>query len=148
MEGQPMYIGEYRHNLDSKNRLIMPVKFREGLGESFIVTKGNDGCLNVFSIEQYRRLMDRITAIPSTNASQRAVSRSLAGRAAPCSLDNQGRVQLTAAQKKAAKLEKAVVVVGNYDHIEIWDEETWERYLEAADEEFETASEALTDFMR
>ena len=143
-----MFTGEYRHNLDSKNRLIIPAKYRDELGEVFFITKGDDGCLTVYSKEQFEEKLRKISEIPSTKAEQRAYLRELTSSAQDCSLDNQGRIQLNPLLKKKAALNKNVVIIGVYDRIEIWPEELWDSYNEQCSSEFEANGEKLTGYMK
>ena len=143
-----MFMGEYRHSLDTKNRLIIPAKFRDGLGESFVVTKGNDGCLAVYTQDKWEGMIARLARIPSTKKEARLYMRSLTSKAVECSLDSQGRIQLPQFLIKTAEIVKSCMVIGVADHIEIWPEEKWEVYSEEADAAFETVGEDLTEFLQ
>lgn len=143
-----MFIGQYRHNLDSKNRLIIPAKFREGLGESFVVTRGLDGCLSVYTDSQWEQMITRLSAIPSTKKEARMYMRELTGNAQPCSFDSQGRIQLPQFLIKTANITKSCVVVGVADHVEIWSDAQWDSYDELASGEFESVAETLTEFLQ
>lgn len=143
-----MFMGEYRHSLDSKNRLIIPAKFRLELGETFVVTKGLDGCLSIYTAEKWSGLIQRLVEIPSTKKEARQYIRSLTSKATECSLDSQGRIQLPAYLLKTADIQKACVVIGVADRIEIWPEEHWDNYDEEASESFESVAESLTEFLQ
>lgn len=142
-----MFIGEYRHSLDSKNRLIIPAKFRDGLGDSFIVTKGLDGCLTIYAPDKWDAMIQKLLQIPSTKKEARQYLRSLTSKATECSLDSQGRIQLPAYLLNAASIQKACVVVGVVDRIEIWPEEHYEDYDLQASESFDSVAESLTEFL-
>ena len=143
-----MFIGQYRHNLDAKNRIIVPAKFRDGLGEGFVVTKGLDGCLSIYTAERWAEMISRLERIPATKREARQYLRSLTSKAVECSLDNQGRIQLPQFLLATASIQKSCVVVGVADHVEIWPEETWDSYDEEASESFETVAESLTEFLQ
>ena len=143
-----MFIGEYRHNLDSKNRIIIPVKFRDGLGETFIVNKGLDGCLAVYTEDKWMSMLNSLEKIPSTKREARLYMRALTSKAQECSLDNQGRIQLPPFLVQTAELNKNCVVIGAGDHVEIWPQETWDAYDEEASESFEAVAEALTEYLQ
>ena len=143
-----MFIGQYRHNLDAKNRIIVPAKFRDGLGEGFVVTKGLDGCLSIYTAERWAEMISRLERIPATKREARQYLRSLTSKAVECSLDNQGRIQLPQFLLATASIQKSCVVVGVADHVEIWPEETWDTYDEEASESFETVAESLTEFLQ
>ena len=143
-----MFIGQYRHNLDAKNRLIVPAKFRDGLGESFVVTKGLDGCLSIYTADKWTDMISQLERIPSTKKEARQYLRSLTSKAVECSLDNQGRIQLPQFLLATADITKSCVVVGVADHVEIWPEEAWDSYDEDASSSFETVAETLTEFLQ
>lgn len=143
-----MFIGQYRHNLDAKNRIIVPAKFRDGLGEAFVVTKGLDGCLSIYTADKWAEMIGRLERIPATKREARQYLRSLTSKAVECSLDNQGRIQLPQFLIATAAIRKGCVVVGVADHVEIWPEETWDSYDEEAAASFETVAESLTEFLQ
>ena len=143
-----MFIGQYRHNLDAKNRIIVPAKFRDGLGEVFVVTKGLDGCLSIYTDERWSEMITSLERIPATKKEARQYMRSLTSKAVECSLDNQGRIMLPQFLLATANIKKSCVVVGVADHVEIWPEEVWDSYDEEASESFETVAESLTEFLQ
>ena len=143
-----MFIGQYRHNLDAKNRIIVPAKFRDGLGEVFVVTKGLDGCLSIYTDERWSEMIASLERIPATKKEARQYMRSLTSKAVECSLDNQGRIMLPQFLLATANIKKSCVVVGVADHVEIWPEEAWDSYDEEASESFETVAESLTEFLQ
>ncbi len=118
-----MLIGEYQYTVDAKGRLFIPVKFREDLGESFVVTKGLDDCLFVYSEEQWNKLLEKINALPM---SQRDIRRFVLAGATQVDLDKQGRILLPQNLREHAKLERDVVIIGVSERVEIWDKERWE----------------------
>jgi MraZ protein len=121
-------IGEYTHNIDSKGRMIMPSRFREELGETFIITKGLDNCLFVYSMEEWKVLEEKIRALPMSKS--RNLQRFFFAGAAIAEPDKQGRIILPANLRKYAFLEKDVVVTGTSSHVEIWDKTRWELQTE------------------
>jgi MraZ protein len=143
-----MFMGEYRHSLDSKNRLIIPARFREELGDTFVITRYLDGCLTIYTSAQWEILAKQITSIPMTSKAGRQLNRLFLSKAVTCEPDSQGRVQLPQALIKAADIDKKCVVIGTGDHVEIWSEEHWDEYSDHLDESFEEAAESLTEFLR
>lgn len=141
-----MFMGEYRHNLDAKNRIIIPSKYREELGSTFIVTRGLDGCLTLYTLEKWDGIFNQLKKLPSTKRESRLYIHMLTSQASECEIDNQGRISLPSYLIKEAKIEKECVVVGVGDHVEIWDKDNWEKYFEVASESFEDIAEQLTDF--
>ena len=120
-----MFMGEYSHSIDAKGRLIIPSKFREQLGEEFVLTKGLDGCLFIFPNDEWVIFEEKLKALPLTNKSARTFSRFFVAGAASCELDKQGRILVPATLREFAGLEKDVVLTGNINRIEIWSKEKW-----------------------
>lgn len=120
-----MFMGEYNHSIDTKGRLIIPSKFRDGLGKEFVVTKGLDGCLFVYPNEAWREFEEKLRTLPLMNKSARQFSRFFVAGAAMCELDKQGRILLPATLREFAGLDKDVVLTGNLDRVEIWSKEKW-----------------------
>lgn len=142
-----MFMGEYRHTLDAKGRLIIPSRFREELKESFVVTRGLDGCLTIYTQEQWQRVFEQLRRLPNTKRETRLYIHMLTSKAIECSPDSQGRILLPSTLLEEAKIEKECVIVGVADHVEIWAKERWEDYYSEASESFEEIAEALTDFL-
>lgn len=120
-----MFMGEYNHTVDAKGRLIVPSKFREQLGEEFVVTKGLDGCLFVYDNTEWKALEEKLHALPLTNANARKFSRFFLAGATTCEVDKQGRILLPAVLREFAKIDKDAVLVGVGSRIEIWSREVW-----------------------
>lgn len=123
-----MFIGEFQHSIDSKGRLIVPSKFREDLGEKFVLTKGLDNCLFVYPIFEWRNFEDKLKTLPLTSKDARAFVRFFFSGATECELDKQGRILLPVNLREHAKIEKDVVVIGVSTRVEIWSKEEWDRY--------------------
>ncbi len=120
-----MFMGEYNHTVDAKGRLIVPSRFREQLGEEFVVTKGLDGCLFVYDNTEWKALEEKLHALPLTNANARKFSRFFLAGATSCEVDKQGRILLPAVLRDFAKIDKDVVLVGVGSRIEIWSRDNW-----------------------
>ena len=138
-----MFMGEYSHSIDAKGRLIIPSKFREQLGEEFVLTKGLDGCLFVFPNDEWKSFEEKLRALPLTNKSARTFSRFFVAGATSCELDKQGRILVPATLRGFAGLEKDVVLTGNINRIEIWSKEKWSENNNYDD--MDTIAENLTD---
>lgn len=119
-----MFMGEYSHTIDTKGRLIVPTKFREQLGEAFVIAKGNDGCLAIYTNEAWETFMKKIQALPA-NKDIRTYVRAVAGSATAVETDKQGRVLIPGNLREYAGLDKDVVLAGVIDKIEVWDKERW-----------------------
>lgn len=142
-----MFIGEYLHNLDAKGRIIIPSKFRDELNSTFILTRGLDGCLTIYSNEQWEKIFAKLSKLPSTKKATRQYIHMLTSRACECSLDNQGRIQIPGYLSKPVNIVKECAIVGVNDHIEIWDRQTWETYYDEASDSFEEVAEELSELM-
>jgi MraZ protein len=118
-----MLIGEYQHSLDPKGRVFMAARFRDELGEHFIVTKGLDNCLFIYSLEEWKRLEEKIRALPLSKA--RNLQRFFFAGASELEADKQGRVLIPANLREYAFLEKDVMIIGASNRVEIWDRQRW-----------------------
>ncbi len=121
-----MFMSEYNHTIDAKGRLIIPSKFRDQLGDEFVVTKGMDGCLFVYANEDWSAFEQKLTSLPLINKEARKFARFFLAGAAQVEVDKQGRILLPAPLREFAGLEKDVVLVGVGSRIEIWSRENWE----------------------
>ena len=140
-----MFMGEYSHTIDTKGRLIIPSKFREELGETFVVTKGLDGCLFAFSDEEWKAFEIKLKSLPLTNKNARQFARFFVAGATPCELDKQGRILLPATLREFAGLEKDVVLTGMLNRIEIWSKEKWNENNSLDDVAMDEIAEQMTD---
>ena len=143
-----MFIGEYYHNLDAKGRIIIPAKFRDELNGTFILTRGLDGCLTIYSTEKWEKIFEEINKLPETKKATRQYLRMLTANACECTLDNQGRILIPANLSGSVNITKECVVVGANSHVEIWDKATWNAYMDDASENFEDIAESLSDLIQ
>lgn len=120
-----MFMGEYNHSIDAKGRLIVPSKFREQLGSQFVITKGVDKCLYVYSNEEWRRIEDSLREKSLTSNDARKFMRFFFGGACECEVDKQGRILIPANLREYAQIDKDVVSVGVYSRIEIWNKDNY-----------------------
>ena len=123
-----MFIGEYRHSIDDKGRLAVPLKFREKLGAGAVVTRGLDSCLFVFSMDEWTKLAEKLAALPFSQANARAFARLMLAGAMEVDIDKQGRIAVPEYLREYAGLGKDAVVAGLYSRIEVWDRSAWESY--------------------
>lgn len=119
-------MGEYNHTLDAKGRLIVPVKFRESLGESFVITKGMDGCLFVFDDAEWTSFSDKLHSLPMMDKETRQFTRFFLAGADEVSVDKMGRILIPAALREFADISKDAVLIGVGSRIEIWSKERYE----------------------
>ncbi|MBX5435596.1 MAG: division/cell wall cluster transcriptional repressor MraZ [Alicyclobacillaceae bacterium] len=140
-----MFMGEFQHTIDDKGRITIPVKFREGLGSSFVLTRGLDHCLFVYPRSEWETLESKLKALPMTRADARAFVRFFFSGATECELDRQGRILIPGALREYAGLAKDCVVIGVSNRVEIWDEASWRAYAESASGSFAEIAEKLVD---
>ena len=124
-----MFCGEYKNTIESKGRIIIPAKFREELGEKFVVTKGLDNCLYGYSLEEWSNFEKKVKELPQTDKYVRTFTRFFFSGATECELDKQGRVLIPSNLREYAKLEKNVYTVGVSSRFEIWAKDAWEEYI-------------------
>ena len=139
-----MLIGEYEHSIDTKGRLIMPSKLKEDIGEKFVVTKGLDGCLFVYSQTEWKIFEDKLRAFPLTNKDARALIRFFLAGAMECEIDKQGRFLIPSNLREFAGLEKEVVVIGVLNKIEIWSKDKWLQYSEEENNSADEIAEKMS----
>lgn len=141
--GDYMFVGQFVHNLDSKNRITIPSKFRVKLGEKAIITVGFDRCLAIYTQEEWENLQTKLLSLNSNQSDTRKYIRFLVGSATECDCDNHGRVILPANLIEYSHIKKELVILGSLNHIEIWAKEEWSHYYETASKQFEEVAEKL-----
>ncbi|MGG4490624.1 division/cell wall cluster transcriptional repressor MraZ [Metabacillus idriensis] len=141
-----MFMGEYHHTIDAKGRMIVPAKFREELGETFVITRGLDQCLFGYPMSEWKLIEDKLKALPLTKKDARAFTRFFFSGAVECELDKQGRINLAAPLLHYAKLEKECVVIGVSNRIELWDKAIWDTYVTEQEDSFAEIAENMIGF--
>ncbi|MDM5332630.1 division/cell wall cluster transcriptional repressor MraZ [Ureibacillus composti] len=141
-----MFMGEYQHSVDTKGRLIVPSKFREQLGNTFVITRGLDNCLFGYPMDEWRKLEEKLKELPMTKKDARAFARFFFSGATEVEIDKQGRINIPSTLSTYAKLEKECVIVGVSSKIEIWAKDAWEAYFNDAEESFNEIAENLIGF--
>ena len=125
-----MFMGEYNHTIDEKGRLTIPSKIREQLGHEFIVTRGLDNCLFIYSKTEWENVINKYRELPNTRDARNFMRFFLSG-ATSNEFDKQGRINIANSLIKYADLKKDCVIIGVNERLEIWDKETWNNFLEA-----------------
>ena len=138
-----MFMGEFQHALDDKGRLTIPAKFRDGLGDNFIVTRGLDRCLFVYPRAEWDTMEEKVKSLPTAQADARAFVRLLFSGAVEAELDKQGRVGLPQTLRAYAEIERDVVVIGVSTRAEIWSAEVWSEYAGKAESSFGEMAEKI-----
>lgn len=141
-----MLLGEYKHNLDSKNRLTIPAKLRTELGEKPVLTRGLDDCLFVYPHRDWELFMEKLNKLPLSQAKARNFKRFILSGASEVEIDDMGRILITESLRKYAKLDKAAVIVGVQDRIEIWSVSVWNKYIIEAEKSSTDIAEGLSEF--
>ncbi len=123
-----MFYGEYQHTIDSKGRVSVPSKFREGLGDKFIITKGLDNCLFAYSLQEWKSLEDKLKTLPFTDKDVRNFIRFFFAGASECEIDKQGRILIPQNLRAYASFDKDLSIIGVSLRVELWDRQKWEVY--------------------
>ena len=139
-----MLIGEYEHSLDAKGRLIRPAKLRTDMGEKFIITKGLDGCLFVFSQNEWSNFESKLKELPLTNKNARDFVRFFLSGATECEIDKQGRFLLVNTLREYAEITKEVIIIGVGTRLEIWNKDKWKKYNSNENISADTIAENMT----
>ncbi len=138
-----MFMGEYHHTIDEKGRIIIPSKFREDLGEKFIITRGIENCLFVYSLSSWENITNKLESLPFTKKDARQFVRFFLSGATTAEFDKQGRVNITSPLISYANLQKDCVVIGTGDRLEIWSQEDWNAFFDSASSNMSDIAENL-----
>lgn len=138
-----MFMGEYHHNIDDKGRIIIPSKFRIELGDKFIVTRGLEECLFVYSMTEWNNIINKLRELPFTNKDARLFMRMFMSGATECELDKNGRINIPSTLTNYASLEKECVVIGALDRLEIWSSSKFENFFNSNIDNFSDIAENL-----
>jgi MraZ protein len=138
-----MFIGEYEHTLDEKNRVSLPKQFRTGLGRKIIMTRGLDNCLFVYSRSSWEKVAARLQELSFAHADTRGFNRFILSGAAEVEVDSAGRILVPEHQRQFANLKKTIVFAGVSDRIEVWNAEKWNEYKEAIEKKADALAEKL-----
>lgn len=137
-----MFIGEYHHTIDEKGRLTIPSKLREALGQNFILTRGLDGCLFLYSNEEWTNVVNKYKELPNVKEARNFMRFFLSG-ATICEFDKQGRINITSPLINYASLNKNCIIIGVNDRLEIWSEENWEKFVSDNEQSFSDMADHL-----
>lgn len=140
-----MFMGEYHHNIDDKNRLIIPSKFRESLGEEFVITRGIENCLFAYSLDKWKAIVSKLEEIPFTKKDARSFVRFFLSGATVAEFDKQGRVNIPSPLVNYADISKECVVIGAGERLEIWSLDKWNEFFDSAKDNMSDIAENLFD---
>lgn len=138
-----MFIGEYEHTLDEKNRVSIPKHYRTGLGKRMVMTRGLDNCLFVYSRPAWEKVAAKLQELSFAQADTRGFNRFILSGAAEVEIDTAGRVLIPEHQRQFAGLSKEVVFAGVSDRVEIWDAKVWKDYKAGIEKNAERMAETL-----
>jgi len=141
-----MFLGEHKHSLDAKGRVILPARFRDQLEGGAVMAKALDGCLAVYPVDEFERVAANLREKRARGATERQAARSYFSGAVEITPDKQGRVAVPAHLRTFANLEREVIVAGNFDHIEIWDAQTFQHRDQEGSASI-VGGEGIDDFM-
>ena len=141
-----MLLGEYRHNLDSKNRLTIPAKLRIELGEKPILTRGLDNCLFIYPRRDWELFVEKLSQLPLSQKTARNFSRFMLSGASEAEIDEMGRILVPDFLRKYGRFEKTIVVVGVQNRVEIWAEKEWGKYMTEIEKSSGDIAENLSGF--
>ena len=140
--GENMFMGEYRHSIDAKGRIIIPSKLRDDLGENFIVTRGLDGCLFLYPKTHWDALINKYKELPDTKGKRQFLRIFLSG-ATTCEYDKQGRINISAPLIKYAELNKDCIIIGVNDRLEVWSKDRWENFIDTNEDSLSDIADKL-----
>ncbi|MBU1177410.1 MAG: division/cell wall cluster transcriptional repressor MraZ [Patescibacteria group bacterium] len=130
-----MLIGEYKHIIDTKKRLAIPVKFRRSFSQGAVITRGIDNCLVLYSSKEWESMADKLGKLPASQTEARSFARIMLAGAMAVKFDRLGRILIPDYLKEYAFLKKKAVVIGLYNRLEVWSEEKWESYKQRAEKD-------------
>ena len=140
-----MLMGEFHHSIDEKGRLIIPAKFRGDLGSRVIVTRGLEGCLFVYSESEWNIIVSQLKTLPFTKKDARAFSRFFLSGAIEAEFDKQGRINIPSPLIGYASITKNCVVIGVNDRLEIWAEDSFNKFMDDNEDDLSDIAEHLFD---
>jgi len=138
-----MLMGEYHHNIDDKGRLTIPSKFREDLGDKFVITRGLENCLFAYSENDFQKIVAELQQIPFTKRDARQFMRFFLSGATTVEIDKQGRINISTPLISYANLKKECVVIGTGDRLEIWSSEGWDEFFNSTKDNMSDIAEGL-----
>mgnify|MGYP003200030160 CR=1 FL=1 len=137
------WLGEYHHNIDDKGRLTIPSKFRDDLGEKFVITRGLENCLFAYSLEDFQKIVAELQKIPFTKKDARQFMRFFLSGATTVEFDKQGRINISSPLISYAGLKKECIIIGTGDRLEIWSSDNWNDFFDSTKDNMSDIAENL-----
>ena len=141
--GMSMFMGEYHHSIDDKGRLIIPSKFRNDLGDEFVITRGIENCLFAYPKDNWEKIVNKLETLPFTKKDARTFTRFFLSGATAAEFDKQGRINITSPLISYANIIKECVIIGTGDRLEIWALEEWNKFFDSAKNNMSDIAENL-----
>ena len=138
-----MFMGEYHHTIDDKGRIIVPAKFRQDLGDKFVITRGIENCLFAYSYNKWNKIVEQLNKLPFTKKDARNFSRFFLSGATVVEFDKQGRINISSPLIDYANINKDCVIVGVGDRLEVWSQENWDKFFNDNQENMSDIAENL-----
>ncbi len=138
-----MLMGEFNHSIDDKNRLIIPSKLRNELGNEAVITRGLDKCLFIYSKKEWESIVSKLSNLPFTKKSVRDFNRFFLSSASTIVFDKTGRVNLSQSLLNYANLTKECVIIGVNDRVEVWDKNEFDTFISSNLDNFSDMAENL-----
>ena len=138
-----MLMGEYHHNIDDKGRLTISSKFRDDLGEKFVITRGLENCLFAYSLEDFQKIVAELQKIPFTKKDARQFMRFFLSGATTVEFDKQGRINISSPLISYAELKKECIIIGTGDRLEIWSSNNWNDFFDSTKDNMSDIAENL-----
>ena len=138
-----MFLGEYTHLFDSKNRISVPSKFRKDLGRVVVVTRGLDNCLYLYSRKAWEKEARTYATEVNGSAARRGLARLFLAGSFEAEVDKSGRVLIPENLKSFAAIKEKAVVAGVADRVEIWEEGAWKKYMASIERDANAFAETL-----
>ena len=141
-----MFFGNYEYQIDDKGRLVIPSKMREELGSLVYLLKGYDGCLSLYTEEEFNKYITNLQNLPFEKEKARLHQRILLSSVEQLNVDKQGRISIPLKTLKHYNITKEVVILGVLDHIEVWSRNSYQDYIDKNEKDFEINSEELLKY--
>ncbi len=138
-----MFLGEYLHTFDSKNRISIPSKFRKDLGRVVVVARGLDHCLNIYSRKAWEKEAKVHAAEINGSAARRGLARLFLAGSSEVEVDRSGRVLIPEHLKLFASIKEKAVIAGVFERVEIWEENAWKKYTTGIERDADAFAEKL-----
>lgn len=138
-----MFIGEYQHSIDGKNRMALPAKFRKEFKGKAVITRGLDNCLFVYPMKEWQAIAEKLGNMPVGEKTTRSFVRLMLAGAVDVEIDSQGRVLIPDYLKNHAGLEKETIVAGLFNRLEVWSKNAWEKYKNSAEKDQDEIADQL-----